>query len=179
VRDRSILLGVTGGISAYKAAQLARSFVREGAQVRVVMTRNATEFVGPLTFESLTGNPVALDLFARRTESAHEHIELARWAHVLVVAPASANCLAKLAHGLADDLLSTSALACEAPVVLAPAMNARMWKHPAVQSNVETLRARGAALVGPAEGELACGETGPGRMAEPAEILEAVRRILD
>jgi len=178
MRGRQVLLGVSGGIAAYKAAELAREFRREGAEVRVLMTRAATEFVTPLTFEALTGKPVSIEMFARRTESAHEHIELARWADVFVVAPATADVIAKLALGLADDLLSTSALACEAPLVIAPAMNSSMWKHPATQANVETLRARGATIVGPGEGELSCGETGKGRMSEPGEIVEAVRGAL-
>lgn len=190
MRDKRILLGVSGGIAAYKAAELARIFRREGAEVRVVMTRAAAEFVTELTFEALTGNPVALEMFAsrvvgttsgtrlRRTESAHEHVELGRWADVFVVAPATADVIAKLALGLADDLLSTTALACGAPLVVAPAMNSSMWKHPAVQVNVETLRGRGAVIVGPAEGDLSCGEKGVGRMSEPAEIAEAVRGVL-
>ncbi len=179
MRESRILLGVSGGIAAYKAAELARMFVKEGAEVRVVMTRAATKFVKPLTFETLTGNPVATKMFARRTEAgATVHIELARWAKVLVIAPATADVLARLAVGLANDLLSTTALASEAPLVLAPAMNSSMWHHPAVGANVATLRDRGAVLVGPGEGDLACGETGPGRMAEPAEIVEAVREVL-
>ena len=179
MREKRILLGVSGGIAAYKAAELARMLRREGAEVRVVMTGAATEFVTPLTFEALTGNPVSIDMFGPRRESAHEHIDLARWAHTFVVAPATADVIAKLALGLADDLLSTTALAlCQpegAALVVAPAMNSRMWKHPAVQANVETLRSRGAVVVGPVEGELSCGETGVGRMAEPAEIVEAIR----
>ena len=178
MRGRNVLLGISGGIAAYKAAELARMLRREGADVRVVMTRAATEFVAPLTFETLTGRPVATEMFARRTEPEIEHIELARSAEVFAVAPATADVLAKLALGLADDLLSTAALACEAPLVLAPAMNARMWRHPAVEANVALLRSRGATLVGPGEGDLACGESGLGRMAEPAEILEAIRSAL-
>ncbi len=202
MRDKRILLGVSGGIAAYKAAELARMFRREGAEVRVVMTKAATEFVTELTFEALTGNPVALEMFARRvvgttsgtrlrrvvgttsatrlrrTESAHEHVELGRWAEVFVIAPATADVIAKLALGLADDLLSTTGLVCTAPLVVAPAMNSSMWKHPAVQVNVRTLTERGAVIVGPAEGDLSCGEKGLGRMAEPAEIAEAVRGAL-
>jgi phosphopantothenoylcysteine decarboxylase/phosphopantothenate--cysteine ligase len=178
MHDKRILLGVSGGIAAYKAAELARILRREGADVRVVMTRAAAEFVTELTFEALTGNPVALEMFARRTESAHEHVELGRWADVFVVAPATADVIAKLALGLADDLLSTTALACGAPLAVAPAMNSSMWKHPAVQANVETLTERGAVIVGPAEGDLSCGEKGVGRMSEPGEIAEAVRRVL-
>ncbi len=175
MREKRILLGVSGGIAAYKAAELARAFRREGAEVRVVMTPAATEFVTPLTFEALTGNPVSLEMFARRTESAHEHIDLARWAGTLVIAPATADVIAKLALGLADDLLSTTALACEAPLVIAPAMNSSMWKHPATQANGGTLIERGEIIVGPAEGELSCGETGVGRMSEPGEIVQAVK----
>ncbi len=175
MRDRRILLGVSGGVAAYKVAGFARACRHEGAEVRVVMTRAATEFVTPLTFEALKGNPVSLDMFGPRRGSAHEHVELGRWAEVFVVAPATADVIAKLAVGLADDLLSTTALACDAPLVIAPAMNSRMWKHPATRANVETLLERGAVIVGPAEGDLSCGEKGPGRMSEPGEIVEAVR----
>ncbi len=177
MRDREILLGVTGGIAAYKSAELARMFRREGANVRVVMTEAATEFVTPLTFEALTGNPVHVGTFERRDAPALEHVELARTAEALVIAPATANVIARLALGIADDLLSTTALACTCPLIVAPAMNSRMWGHPAVRANVKLLESRGAVIVGPAEGELACGETGVGRMAEPAEIFEAVRAI--
>jgi phosphopantothenoylcysteine decarboxylase/phosphopantothenate--cysteine ligase len=180
-----VLLGVSGGIAAYKAAELARLLMKGSGDdantkcdVRVIMTAAAREFIAPLTFESLTGNPVATEMFARRTESVHEHIKLARWAHVLVVAPATANILAKIALGLADDLLSTTALACECPAVVAPAMNATMWRNAAVEANYANLRMRGVTFVGPATGDLACGETGPGRMSEPAEIAEVVREIL-
>jgi phosphopantothenoylcysteine decarboxylase/phosphopantothenate--cysteine ligase len=185
-----VLLGVSGGIAAYKAAELVRLLVRDaasgdpggvtetGCDVRVVMTAAATEFVTPLTFESLTGNPVSREMFATRSAPAHQHIELARWAQVLVVAPATANILAKIALGLADDLLSTTALACECPVVVAPAMNASMWRHSAVEANYANLRMRGVIFVGPAKGDLACGETGPGRLSEPAEIARAVREVL-
>ena len=178
MRGKHVLLGVSGGIAAYKAAQLARGFIREGAQVRVVMTASACKFVAPLTFESLTGHPVATSMFGPRPGPAHAHVELARWAEAMVVAPATANTIAKLALGIASDLLSTTALASSAPLVLAPAMNSSMWGHPAVQANVATLQRRGALIVGPGEGELACGEEGPGRMAEPAEIVEAVRKVL-
>jgi phosphopantothenoylcysteine decarboxylase/phosphopantothenate--cysteine ligase len=185
-----VLLGVSGGIAAYKAAELARLLVKDGSDddageatpkscdVRVIMTAAAREFIAPLTFESLTGNPVATEMFAPRAESAHAHIELARWAQVFVVAPATANVIAKIALGLADDLLSTAALACECPVIVAPAMNASMWRHPAVEANYAALRLRGTIFVGPAKGDLACGETGLGRMSEPAEIATAIREIL-
>jgi len=182
---RRVLLGVSGGIAAYKAAELARLLMKGspgdgGAKcdVRVIMTAAAREFVAPLTFESLTGNPVATEMFSARTEPAHVHIELARWAEVMVIAPATADILAKMALGLADDLLSTTALACERPVVIAPAMNSAMWAHPAVEANYATLRMRGSVFVGPAKGDLACGESGPGRMSEPPEIATAVREVL-
>ncbi|MCB2184888.1 MAG: bifunctional phosphopantothenoylcysteine decarboxylase/phosphopantothenate--cysteine ligase CoaBC [Deltaproteobacteria bacterium] len=171
-----VLLGVTGGIAAYKACELASALVKEGVQVRVVMTRNATRFVGPLTFAALTGQAPVLDddLFDPGREAAISHIDLARWAQVVVVAPATANLLAKAAGGLADDLLSTVLLATRAPLILAPAMNPAMWAHPATQENAARLTVRGARLVGPAAGRTACGEEGPGRLAEPAEIAEVV-----
>jgi phosphopantothenoylcysteine decarboxylase/phosphopantothenate--cysteine ligase len=186
-RERSrVLLGVTGGIAAYKAAELARLLIKggtddaaeDGCDVRVIMTKAARKFIAPLTFESLTGNPVATKMFARRAQPAHTHIELARWAQVFVVAPATANVLAKFALGLADDLLSTTAIAWRGPIVIAPAMNATMWAHPAVEANYATLRMRGSVFVGPAKGDLACGETGLGRMSSPAEIATAVREVL-
>jgi len=180
-----VLLGVSGGIAAYKAAELARLLMMGAGSgkvtkcdVRVIMTAAAREFIAPRTFESLTGYPVATEMFARRHESAHAHIELARWAQAFVVAPATANVLAKMALGLADDLLSTTALACECPLVVAPAMNVTMWRNAAVEANYANLRMRGVTFVGPAKGDLACGETGPGRMAEPAEIAAAVREVL-
>jgi phosphopantothenoylcysteine decarboxylase/phosphopantothenate--cysteine ligase len=175
---RRVLLGVTGGIAVYKAAELVRLLKREAAEVKVVMTEKATRFVAPLTFETLTGNPVGLDMFAPRTVPEIEHVSLARWAEALVVAPATADVLARLALGLAGDLLTTVALACEAPLILAPAMNPSMWRHAAVVANVETLRSRGALFVGPSAGEVACGEEGVGRMAEPAEILDAILAAL-
>ncbi len=178
LKGREVLVGVTGGIAAYKTAALVSALVQAGAGVSVVMTANATRFVAPLTFQTLTGRPVHSDLFASVEVDRAEHIALADRAEAAVVAPATANCLAKLAHGLADDLLSTVLLAVDAPVILAPAMNARMWAHPAVRANVETLRERGVRLVGPAEGRLACGTTGPGRMAEPEEILAVLIEIM-
>jgi phosphopantothenoylcysteine decarboxylase/phosphopantothenate--cysteine ligase len=178
VASREILVGVTGGIAAYKTADLVSQLVRAGAGVSVAMTEHATRFVGPWTFQSLTGRPVHVDLFAPPETYSAEHIALAERAEAAVVAPATANCLAKLAHGLADDLLSTVLLAVEVPLLLAPAMNSRMWRHPAVQANVRTLRARGVRLVGPEEGRLACGTVGPGRMAEPGTILDALVAVL-
>ncbi len=173
-----ILLGVSGGIAAYKAAELCRLFVRAGASVRVMMTRAAQRFVGETTFAALSGNPVATDLFDPQQEDQIGHIQLADEADLLVIAPATANTLAKLNHGVADDLLSTVYLAYSGPVLLAPAMNINMWEHPATRSNVEQLRQRGHQVVGPGSGELACGHHGAGRMAEPHEILEAAGACL-
>jgi phosphopantothenoylcysteine decarboxylase/phosphopantothenate--cysteine ligase len=175
---REILVGVTGGIAAYKTAYLVSALAQAGAGVTVVMTRAAERFVAPLSFHALSGRPVYDDLWSAPEGHPAPHIALAERAEVAVVAPATADLLAKAAHGLADDLLSSTLLALEAPLVLAPAMNERMWRHPAVQANCETLRARGAVLVGPEEGRLACGTRGPGRMAEPDAILAAVARAL-
>src|SRR5919198_1412880 len=186
-----ILLGVTGGISAYKAVELARLLIKAGHAVRVVQTEAAERFVGRATFEGITGAPVLVDEFepdpargAYPGDPAPDHapiahLALVRRADVLVVAPASANTIAKLAAGLADNLLTSAALASDAPLVVAPAMNDRMWRHPATQANVETLRLRGATIVPPATGELASkGEWGEGRLAEPAEILAAIEGVL-
>ncbi|MCA9672372.1 MAG: bifunctional phosphopantothenoylcysteine decarboxylase/phosphopantothenate--cysteine ligase CoaBC [Myxococcales bacterium] len=170
---RRILLGVSGGIAAYKSAELARLFVKAGADVRVMMTRAAQEFVGAATFAALSGNLVATELFDAQQEAQIGHIEMADNAQVIVLAPATANLLARLAHGLADDLVTTVYLAFTGPVVIAPAMNKNMWGHAATQHNVETLRARGHVLVGPGDGEMACGHVGVGRMSEPAQIFEA------
>ena len=178
IRGREILVGVTGGIAAYKTAALVSALVQAGAGASVIMTEHATRFVGPLTFQTLTGRAVHTDLFESPDVYKAEHIALAERAELVVVAPATANCLAKLAHGIADDLLSTVLLAVEAPLLAAPAMNARMWAHPAVKANVELLRSRGVRFIGPEEGRLACGTVGPGRMAEPQEILRQIVDIL-
>ena len=177
LKDRHIVLGVTGGIAAYKACDLTSRLVKAGARVRAVLTEHACHFVPPLTFETLSGSPAYTDTFAPRAEM--EHISLAKWADAFVVAPATANCLAKLANGIGDDLLSTTALAMTAPVLIAPAMNANMWRHPATQANFNTLLARGVRAVGPASGRLACGDDDVGRMAEPAEIVEALDALLN
>lgn len=174
LRGRRVLLGITGGIAAYKAVELARLLTGAGAEVQVVMTRAATEFVGPMTLQAVSGRPVRVALFDAQHEAAMGHIELARWAELVVLAPASADFLARLATGLAGDLLDTLCLATEAPLIAAPAMNRVMWSNPATRANVETLRARGVSLLGPAYGSQACGEQGPGRMVEPGVILEAV-----
>lgn len=169
--DKRILLGVTGGIAAYKSADLVRRLQDQGASVRVVMTAGAREFVQPLTFQALSGNPVHTDLLDPAAEAAMGHIELAKWADSILIAPASASTIARLANGIADDLLTTLCLASEAPLVLAPAMNQAMWRHPATAANVHTLQSRGAVLLGPDAGSQACGDVGPGRMLEPLDIV--------
>jgi len=174
-----VLLGVGGGIAAYKAAELARALQERGATVQVVMTNAAREFITPLTFAALTNQKVITDLFAARTaeetlSSSVEHVRVAQDHDVLVVAPCTADLMAKFAHGLADDFLSTTYLVFTGKVVLAPAMNTNMWLHPATQANLAQMRARGHQIVEPAEGLLACGTTGPGRLAEPALIADAV-----
>ncbi len=167
---RNILLGVSGGIAAYKAAELVRLLRKQGANIRVVMTHAATQFVGPLTFQALSGNAVYTDLLDSEQEAAMGHINLARWADRILVTPATADFIAKIRIGIADDLLSTLCLAANAPIMLAPAMNQAMWHNPANQDNIETLEQRGITLLGPDEGMQACGETGFGRMQEPEEI---------
>jgi phosphopantothenoylcysteine decarboxylase / phosphopantothenate---cysteine ligase len=178
LEGRTVVVGVTGGIACYKACEVVRLLVAAGAEVRVVMTAAAREFVTPLTLQTLSGHPVATDTFSLTQESEIGHIRLADSAEVIVIAPATANALAKLAAGIADDLLTTVMLATRAPVVLAPAMNVHMWEHPAVQENLARLVARGARVVGPAHGSLACGYEGAGRLADPAEIVEAVAAAL-
>ena len=169
-----ILLGVTGGIAAYKSAEIVRRLQERGAAVQVVMTAGARQFVTPLTFQALSGRPVRTDLWDEAAEAAMGHIELARWPDRILIAPASADFLARLAHGLADDLLTTLCLATDVPISVAPAMNRLMWANAATQANAATLRERGVAILGPGEGDQACGETGPGRMLEPADLADAV-----
>ena len=168
---KRIVLGVTGGIAAYKSAELVRLLVKQGAEVHVAMTEAGTRFVTPVTFQALSGHTVFTDQWDARMANNMAHIDLTRGADALLIAPASADFMAKLAHGLADDLLSTLTLARDCPLLLAPAMNRQMWQNPATQRNVATLRADGVTLLGPASGEQACGETGAGRMLEAAEIL--------
>jgi phosphopantothenoylcysteine decarboxylase/phosphopantothenate--cysteine ligase len=175
--NKRVVVGVTGGIAAYKGAELVRRLKEAGAEVRVVMTVAATRFITPLTLQALSGYTVHAGLLDDETENAMEHIALARWADVIVVAPATANSMAKLAQGLADDLLSTLCLATTAPLVLAPAMNHKMWVHPATQANRDLLERRGVRLLGPAQGDQACGETGPGRMVEAGDIVTALARM--
>ncbi|MBS1789522.1 MAG: bifunctional phosphopantothenoylcysteine decarboxylase/phosphopantothenate--cysteine ligase CoaBC [Acidobacteria bacterium] len=173
-----ILLGVTGCIGAYKAAEVLRGLQKAGAQVRVIMTRHATEFVRPATFEALSGQPVIVGMFAQPDHSTIEHIAAAREADLLLVAPATANILAKFAHGIADDFLSTVYLSNTNPVLIAPAMNVEMWNHPATQTNLKILRERGVQFVAPGVGYQACGEVGVGRLAEPEEIVAATLNLL-
>ncbi|PWK92618.1 bifunctional phosphopantothenoylcysteine decarboxylase/phosphopantothenate--cysteine ligase CoaBC [Fulvimonas soli] len=172
--NRRILLGVSGGIAAYKSCELVRRLREQGAEVRVVMTEGATHFVGTATFQALSGQPVRVSLWDESAEAAMGHIELARWAERILVAPASADVIARLAHGHADDLLTTLCLASAAPLYLAPAMNQQMWAHPAVQANLAALRERGVRMLGPAAGEQACGDVGSGRMLEPHELRDAL-----
>lgn len=174
-QPRKILLGVTGGIAAYKSPDLVRRLLERGAEeVQVVMTRGAREFVGPLTFQAVSGRPVRTELWDEAGEAAMGHIELARWADEILVAPATAEFMARLAHGFAGDLLTTLCLATTAPITLAPAMNRQMWANSATQANVQLLKQRGIRILGPASGEQACGEVGAGRMLEPAQIAEEV-----
>jgi phosphopantothenoylcysteine decarboxylase/phosphopantothenate--cysteine ligase len=175
---RRLLLGVTGGVAAYKVAELARLLQRNNVEVQVAMTAAATKFVGPATFQALTGRAVVTDLWDASFPNAMAHIELSRGADAILVAPASADFLAKLAHGLADDVLSTTCLARNCPLLAAPAMNREMWDNPATQRNLATLRADGVTLLGPAAGDQACGEVGMGRMLEPEELLAGVLAFL-
>lgn len=173
--QKRILLGISGGIAAYKAAELTRLLIKASADVQVVMTAGAEAFITPLTLQALSGKPVRTGLFDAQAEHAMGHIELARWAELIVIAPASADVMARLAHGMADDLLATLCLATTAPLMIAPAMNQQMWQHPATQHNAQMLLNRGVTLVGPDSGDQACGETGPGRMLEPQQILEHIQ----
>ncbi|MEN8179072.1 MAG: bifunctional phosphopantothenoylcysteine decarboxylase/phosphopantothenate--cysteine ligase CoaBC [Pseudomonadota bacterium] len=177
LKMKKILLGVTGGIAAYKSAVLLRALQQSGASVRVVMTRAAQAFITPLTFQALSGQPVFTELLSAEQESAMNHIELARWADLVLVAPASADFLARLACGMANDLLSTLCLATTAPVKVAPAMNQQMWLNPATQENCQRLIGRGVGIWGPDAGLQACGETGPGRMLEPENLLEQLNTL--
>jgi phosphopantothenoylcysteine synthetase/decarboxylase len=174
----NIVLGITGSIAAYKAAELARLMKKRGWSVSVVMTRAATRFVGELTFQTLSQNPVLVDEFERKESWDPAHISLADLADVMVIAPCTANVIAKLAHGLADDALTSTALACRAPIVVAPAMNENMWINPATRDNIRLLKSRGAVIVNPVRGELACGWAGEGRLAPLENIISAVEKAL-
>jgi phosphopantothenoylcysteine decarboxylase/phosphopantothenate--cysteine ligase len=175
---KRVLLIVAGGIAAYKALEVARGLKKRGVAVRAVLTRAGAQFVTPLSLAALTEDKVYSDLFSLTDESEMGHIELSRDADLLLVVPATADLLAKMAHGLADDLASTALLATDKPVLVAPAMNVRMWQHPATEANLATLAARGIALIGPDEGPMACGEFGPGRLAEPEAIIDAAMAML-
>ena len=174
LQGKTVLLGVTGGIAAYKAAALASALVKQGAAVEVVMTKNATEFVTPLTFEQLTGRRTMVDTFDRNYSHQVEHISLASRTDLVIIAPATANVAAKLAHGLADDMLTTTVLACKCPKLIAPAMNTNMYENPVTQDNLDILRHYGGEVIEPASGRLACGTTGVGKMPEPEEILQHI-----
>ncbi len=173
-----IILGVTGSIAAFKAAALASQLTREGHSVHAVLTRNACRFVAPLTFQAITSNQVVVDPFEPAADYNPSHVSQARGTALLVVAPATANIIAKMASGIADDMLSTTYLSVDCHVLVAPAMHANMYLHPAVQENVSRLKGRGVHFVGPREGRLASGDTGPGRMAEPEEIAEVISKLL-
>ncbi|AHK77948.1 phosphopantothenoylcysteine decarboxylase [Ectothiorhodospira haloalkaliphila] len=177
--EKNILLGVSAGIAAYKSCELVRLLTGAGARVRVVMTPRATEFVAPLTFQALSGHPVRTAVFDAEAEAGMDHISLARWADAILVAPATADVMARLAHGMADDLLSTLCLATEAPVCLAPAMNRAMWGHVATRENARLMASRGVHLFGPGTGGQACGEIGAGRMLEPAELLQSLQSLFE
>ena len=181
MRDSSkcrVLLGVSGGIAAYKSAELVRRLSDAGAQVRVVLTHSAQAFVSPLTLQAVSANPVHRDVLDEAAEAAMGHIELARWADLVLIAPATAHILARIAHGLADDLLTTICLATEAPIVVAPAMNQQMWQAPATQANMDVLRGRGVHILGPGTGSQACGEVGPGRLLEPDVLAKAALAVI-
>ena len=179
IANKHVVLGVTGGIAAYKSADLARRLREHGAEVRVVMTANAEQFITPLTMQAVSSHPVHLSLLDPEAEAGMGHIELARWADVVLVAPATANFISRFARGVADDLLTTLCLATQAPIALAPAMNQQMWQNPATQDNIAILNKRGVPILGPAVGDQACGETGPGRMLEPVELIEGVSKIFE
>jgi phosphopantothenoylcysteine decarboxylase/phosphopantothenate--cysteine ligase len=173
-----VILGITGSIAAFKGAALASLLVKAGHDVHAVLTQNACEFITPLTFQALTSNPVSVDMFAESANYDPSHVALARDASLLVIAPASADIIAKMATGLADDMLSTTYLSVSCPVLVAPAMHAAMYLHPAVQENLKLLKSRGTHFVGPEEGRLASGDTGRGRMSEPEKIAGEVEKLL-
>jgi len=178
LENLNILLGVTGGIAAYKAADLASKLTAAGAKIKTIMTENACELIGPKSFEAVTGSDVFISLWSTTDEKNGSHIALLDWADLVVVAPATANIIGKVANGICDDLLSTTVCACwQKPTLFAPAMNNNMWENPAVQRNVETLKQMRIRLIGPVKGRLACGTKAVGRMAEPQDILEAIKKL--
>ena len=178
LEGKCVVLGITGGIAAYKMADTARLLVKQGAEVHVVMTENAAKFITPLTFETLTNQRCVVDTFARDFQYDVAHVSLAKAADLILIAPATANVIAKLAHGIADDMLTTTLLACQCPKIFAPAMNTRMYQNPIVQDNISTLKDYGMEVIVPASGYLACGDTGEGKMPEPEVLYEAVVRAL-
>lgn len=181
MKNKKILVGVTGGIAAYKTCSLVNMFLKEGADVKIVMTEGATKFVTPLTFQSLTNHPVYTDMWQTYNKDEVEHISLAKWADVMVISPATANIIGKIAHGIADNLLTTVVMALpkETPVLIVPAMNTNMWENPIVQKNVETLlEHKKYKFIDPRKGVLACRDEGSGKIADNAEILEETRKIL-
>lgn len=178
LQGKNIILGVSSSIACYKSAYLARALIKKGANVQVVMTKNATQFLTPLTFEQLTGRKCLVETFDRNFEIKVEHISLAQWADACLIAPASANVLAKMAHGIADDMLTTTVLACDCPKLAAPAMNTRMYENPATRENLETLRRHGFTLVEPEEGFLACGDVGKGKLANEEVILDYLEAVI-
>jgi phosphopantothenoylcysteine decarboxylase / phosphopantothenate---cysteine ligase len=177
LQNKRILLGVSGGIAAYKSADLLRRLREQGAEVQVVMTRNACEFITPLTMQALSGRPVHTELLDHDSEAGMGHIELSRWSDVIIIAPASANFISRLAHGMADDLLSTLCLAADVPILLAPAMNQQMWRNAATQTNIQIISQRKIGVLGPADGDQACGEVGPGRMLESLQLVQALEAL--
>lgn len=178
LKEKKIVLGVTGSIAAYKIAALANMLKKQGADITVIMTRNATNFINPITFETLTGNKCLIDTFDRNFEYSVEHVALAKQAQVFLIAPASANVIAKVANGIADDMLSTTFLACSCPKIIAPAMNTHMYENPILQDNLEKCRHYGMEILTPAEGYLACGDTGAGKMPEPERLYQAIERAI-
>ncbi len=177
LRDQNVLLGITGGIAAYKSASLCRLMVKEGARVRVAMTKSATEFVQPLTFETLSAHPVGLDMFAPHRADEIIHIHWAEWSDLFVIAPATANIIAKAASGIADDLVSCLLVSVQSPIVFVPAMHHQMWENPIVQRNLKSLSDVGHSIMPPESGELASGGKGTGRMPEPEQILEFLKKL--
>lgn len=174
LKGKTVVLGITGGIAAYKSAALTSLLVKAGAQVQVIMTEHARQFIAPLTFESLTGRRCLTDTFDRNHEYSTEHVELAKEADVMIVAPATANIIAKIAHGMADDMLTTTMLACDCPKIVAPAMNTRMYENPVTQDNIRKLEEYGMTIADPASGHLACGDVGKGKMREPEELFQYI-----
>lgn len=178
LKEKKIVLGVTGSIAAYKIAALASMLKKQGADITVIMTRNATNFINPITFETLTGNKCLIDTFDRNFEYSVEHVALAKQAQVFLIAPASANVIAKVANGIADDMLTTTFLACSCPKIIAPAMNTHMYENPILQDNLEKCRHYGMEILAPAEGYLACGDTGAGKMPEPERLYQAIEHAI-